>query len=77
MNELNPIQSVSDLVQTYTIKAYEEMDNFIFETIRPYCEDVAKMKISKKLLERALIEYFVNHPEEREPPKEDEQNEAD
>jgi hypothetical protein len=72
MNELYPNPSVSDLVQTYTIKAYEDMDNFIFKMIRPYCEDVFEMKLSKERLKRALMEYFVNHPEEREPPKEDE-----
>jgi hypothetical protein len=47
-------------------RVVEETDKFIFTTIRPYCETVTQLIISKPLLERALIEYFENHPEERE-----------
>ena len=48
------------------IYAKEEADKFIFTTVQPYCELATEKKISKKILERALFEYFQNHPEERE-----------
>lgn len=51
---------------TYEIitKAREEYDKFIFETLRPYCEEAVKMEISKNDLEEALT-MWKNRNEER------------
>ena len=57
---------IKDMPERIIMRAIEETDKFIFATIRPYCETVTQLAISKPLLERALIEYFENHPEERE-----------
>ncbi len=59
-------QIIHDAYEIMTIKAVETMDDFIFQTIRPYCELVSQRKISKEILKRALTEYFKNHPEELE-----------
>lgn len=47
---------------------HEDEDKFIFETIRTYTDgilvDKGIFKIPKKLLERALICFKYDHPEE-------------
>lgn len=40
------------------MKAMENENDFIFQTIRPYCENVIEKRISKKELELALLQYF-------------------
>ena len=35
----------------------ETEDDFIFETVRPFCEDIIHAKISKQDLARAVINY--------------------
>ena len=54
---------MEDIMNTISCTVTEDLENFIFTTIKPYCEEVAKMKISKELLIRALLEYKENHPE--------------
>ena len=51
---------------TYTIakQVTEETDKFIFETIRPYCEEQSKIIVSKELLKRALICFKEEHYDE-------------
>ncbi len=56
-------QNYYDLMTIQAIETYEE---FIFQTIRPYCELVMQRKISKKVLEQALTEYFENHPQNQD-----------
>ena len=56
-------QIIIDSVSIVT-HAIEKTDEFIFKTVEPYCEQVTERKISKKILERALTEYFKNHPKE-------------
>lgn len=41
------------IIQAVT-KASEDYENFIFETIKPYCEEKTQMKISKRELVQAL-----------------------
>lgn len=52
----------SDLISSITEKISEKVtethEEFIFETIRPYCENVVQMKISKRDLEQALLKYY-------------------
>lgn len=57
---------VHDEYQIVTLKAAETIDDFIFQRIDPFCEEVFQMKLNKNLLIRALTEYFQNHPESRE-----------
>lgn len=51
--KLNPLEGIDF---TYEIKrrVTEDNDNFIFETIEPYCSNIAKQKISKKDLDEAI-----------------------
>ena len=63
---------MEDIMNAVSHKATEDFENFIFTTIRPYCEEVAEMKISKELLIRALIEYKENHSGIRKTMREDE-----
>ena len=58
-------EPVAPVIESIIMQAKEKTDEFIFETVHPYCEQVTQCKISKRILERALIEYFQNHPEER------------
>ena len=57
----NPIIEIH---KTMEAKMSETVDNFIFEYINPWCEELIQHKLSKKMLERALLEYKDNHPEE-------------
>ena len=50
-NEFNSI--VEKIAQT----VQETEDDFIFETVRPFCEDVIQSKISKQDLARAVVNY--------------------
>lgn len=59
-------ETIQNIYEIMTIKAVETMDDFIFQTIRPYCELVSQRKISKDDLKRALTEFFKNHPEDGE-----------
>ena len=48
-----------DLSEIYKIstEAQETMEDFIFTTIQPFCEDVVQRKISKQELISALLLY--------------------
>ena len=59
-------ETIQNIYEIMTIKAVETMDDFIFQTIRPYCELVSQRKISKDNLKRALTAYFKNHSENRQ-----------
>lgn len=49
---------VSSIVEEISEQVTETHEEFIFETIRPYCENVVQMKISKRDLEQALLKYY-------------------
>ena len=36
----------------------EEKESFIFETLRPFCEEVVQHEITKRDLEQALLKYY-------------------
>lgn len=59
-------ETIQNIYEIMTIKAVETMDDFIFQTIRPYCELVSQRKISKDDLKSALTAYFKNHSENRQ-----------
>lgn len=44
----------------------ETENNFIFNTIKPYCESVTESRISKKILYRALYYFKTEHNAEYE-----------
>lgn len=51
-----------DSVVQFVTKAYETQDAFIFETIRPFCEDKTHMTITKDELIRALTMLREQEP---------------
>ena len=55
---------VINISYTLDTQMSETVDDFIFEYISPWCEGIVQHKVSKKMLERALLEYQANHPEE-------------
>jgi hypothetical protein len=46
---------MTKMVEKIAMQAKENQEEFIFETIRPYCEDVLQMKINKKELKQILL----------------------
>lgn len=49
---------ISKIVEDISIKAQEKEESFIFETVRPFCNNVLmeyKMEITKEDLKRALL----------------------
>lgn len=49
---------MNDLIYKITEEVTESEDEFIFTTIKPWCEEVMQRKISKRDLEKALTSYF-------------------
>ena len=48
-------------VNKIVMKAVEEMDEFIFRTIQPFCEQITERHISKKDLADALMKATPKH----------------
>lgn len=46
---------ITKMVEEIVMQATEKQEEFIFETIRPYCEDILQMKINKKELKQILL----------------------
>lgn len=46
---------MNDLIYKFTMRCLEDEEQFIFEKIQPFCENVIQMKISKDELQDALI----------------------
>ena len=55
--------SITSMIKAVAIKVTEDAEKFVFETIKPYCEEITKREISKKDLERALTQYFSKERE--------------
>lgn len=47
-----------DEVYRIVTEVTEDMENFIFKTIQPWCEEQVERKVSKKDLENALKRYY-------------------
>lgn len=56
--EQEPCDDILTLSKQVVTQVTEDIDNFIFTTIRPWCEEKEQRKISKHDLEQALIQYF-------------------
>lgn len=48
---------VGDMMYKIATQFRESQENFIFETIKPWCEETTQFKISKQELVRALTFY--------------------
>ena len=46
---------ISKMVEEIVIQAKENQEEFIFETIFPYCENILQMKIDKEELKQILL----------------------
>lgn len=48
---------INEIINEIVMKATENQENFIFETIKPWCQETTQFKISKQELVRALTFY--------------------
>lgn len=46
---------ISNQIYEIRLKAEETVDDFIFQTIQPFCENIVKLKVPKKELEDMLL----------------------
>ncbi len=51
------MDSMDSMMYKITTEVQETMEDFIFTTIQPFCEDVVQRKISKQELIAALLLY--------------------
>lgn len=62
------MEEIQTMINEQMRLIHEDEDKFIFETIRTYTDGVLAhegiFKIPKKLLERAIICFRAEHPEE-------------
>jgi len=58
--KFEPIKENPVITTVYEVvhKIHEDEENFILETIIPYCEEVSEMKISKSELKDILVRYY-------------------
>lgn len=49
------MDSIDEIMYKISTEVTESQEEFIFETVRPYCENIVQMKISKKDLTEALL----------------------
>ena len=47
--------TIEETIEKISMKATEETENFIFEIIKPYCENVLQIKINKEELKQIII----------------------
>lgn len=52
---------VNEIVYEVSRQAAESNDEFIIDTIMPYCSEVTKIRISKEKLKEALVRYYNRH----------------
>lgn len=58
----NILTLTETLTKRVITQVTEDMDNFIFTTIKPWCEAKEQREISKRDLEQALTQYFSKEP---------------
>lgn len=46
---------ITKMVEKITMQVKESQEEFIFETINPFCEDILQMKINKEELKQILL----------------------
>lgn len=47
--------NITKMVEEIAMQAKENQEEFIFETIQPYCENILQMKINKEELKQILL----------------------
>lgn len=52
---MKPEFDLTKMVEEISMQAKETQEEFIFETIQPYCENILQMKINKGELKRILL----------------------
>ena len=52
------LQSIHTMTEEVAIKVTESLEEFIFETISPFCNETTKRKVSKHDLTQALMLYY-------------------
>lgn len=60
--EIGICAEISEIAATMKTRAVEESENFIFQTIAPYCERITETKISKAELADALMKQKARKP---------------
>ncbi len=53
---------VSKLVNEIIMQVEENEEDFIFETIRPYCENILQIKVNKEKLKQILLNSMKKTP---------------
>ena len=51
------MDSITSFVEKMVETVNETHEEFIFQTIKPYCENIAEMRIEKQFLKKALLNY--------------------
>lgn len=62
-----PAEKIQANINLISIEVKEDVDNFIFETIKPWCEERIQRKICKADLEQALLMYYSLDKEDPKP----------
>ena len=60
-------EKIHSNINLISIEVKEDVDNFIFETIKPWCEERIQRKICKADLEQALLMYYSLDKEDPKP----------
>lgn len=47
-----------------TVEVQESIEDYVFSIIYPFIERTTNLKVNKKLLTNAILEYYANHPKE-------------
>lgn len=54
-------KTINEIVYEVSRQVTESNDEFIIETIMPYCREVTETRISKEKLKEALVRYYNRH----------------
>ena len=49
---------ITEITNKISIKVTETQEEFIFETLKPWCEEIVQQKVSKQDLKQALLKYY-------------------
>lgn len=60
--EIGICAKIGEIAATMTTRAVEDTENFIFQTIAPYCERITETIISKAELTDALMKQKAREP---------------
>lgn len=55
-------KELEEQIHKAQISRMETFDNFVFQTISPFCEEILELKINKRELEQALLKAQARKP---------------